>query len=109
MAYDRELAERVRDSLAHLEDMTEKKMFGGLAFLVGGSMAVAAANAGQLMVRLPKDQVPDALEAEGVTEVVMRGRPMRGWIYVDTSALASETALDAWIERGVEAARLAAA
>jgi TfoX/Sxy family transcriptional regulator of competence genes len=107
MAYDLELAERVRDCLAHLEDVTEKKMFGGLAFLVGGSMAVAAGSDGQLMVRLPKDETAAALEGEGVSEVVMRGRPMRGWVDVDAGVL-DEPALDAWVRRGADAARLAA-
>jgi TfoX/Sxy family transcriptional regulator of competence genes len=96
----------VRDCVAHLEDVTEKKMFGGLAFLVGGSMAVAAGSDGQLMVRVRRDETAAALEREGVSEVVMRGRPMRGWVDVDAGAL-EETALDAWVRRGVDAARLA--
>ncbi len=108
MAYDPELAERVRDCLAHLEDVTEKKMFGGLGFMVGGSMAVAAGSKGQLMVRVLKDETAAALELPGTSEVVMRGRPMRGWVDVDTSAL-DEAALDGWVARGVDAARRAAA
>ena len=106
MAYDPELAERVRDCLAHLEDVTERKMFGGLGFMVGGSMAVAAGSNGQLMVRVPREETAAALEQPGTSEVVMRGRPMRGWVDVDTAAL-DETALEGWVSRGVDAARRA--
>ena len=106
MAYDPELAERVRDCLAHVEDVTEKKMFGGLGFMVDGSMAVAAGSRGQLMVRVRTDETALALEQPGTSEVVMRGRPMRGWVDVATAAL-DDDELDAWVTRGVDAARLA--
>ena len=104
-----ELAERVRRCLAEVDGVTEKKMFGGLAFLVDGSMAVTARNGDHLMVRVPKDQTSDVLREPGVSEVVMRGRPMNGWVDVDPAVVDADAdaALATWVDRGVAAARAA--
>ena len=105
MAYDEELAERVRELLTR-EPVTEKRMFGGLAFLLGGHMAVAASGQGGLMVRVdPADNEP-LLAEPGAEELTMGGRgPMTGWLRVDGDVLADDAALRAWVDRGVTYAR----
>ncbi len=105
MAYDEELAQRIRDLLDGEADVTEKRMFGGLAFLTGGHMAVAASGQGGLMVRVDPEDT-DALVAQpGVRPFEMRGRPLDGWVRVDTDAVAGEAELAAWVERGAAYAR----
>jgi hypothetical protein len=105
MAYDEELAERIRAEIAGEPHLTEQKMFGGLAFLVGGNMAVAASGQGGLMVRCDPDDT-DALMAEpGAQEFEMRGKGMRGWLRVDAEAVESAGALATWVERGAAYAR----
>ena len=82
-------------------DLTEKKMFGGLAFLIGGNMAVAASGQGGVLVRVDPEE-SDALVATTPAEPMeMRGRSMAGWPRVDTAAVADDTALTEWVERGV--------
>lgn len=107
MAYDEELADRVR-ALLDDWDPIEKKMFGVLAFMVGGKMAIAAAGAGGVMVRVGSDRAEELCRAEGVEHMVMGDRPMNGWLLVDGARLESDAELKAWIERGVEAAARAA-
>ena len=99
MAYDEELAERIRTLLGDRAGLTEKKMFGGLAFLVGGNMAIAASGQGGILVRVdPEDS--DALVASTPAEPMeMRGRQMAGWLRVDTADVA-DAALSEWVERG---------
>jgi TfoX/Sxy family transcriptional regulator of competence genes len=100
MAYDEELAERIRALLAGQRGVTEKKMFGGLAFLVGGNMAVAASGQGGMLVRVDPDE-SDALVAAGNASLMeMGGRTMRGWLRVEPGA-----DLEAWVERGTAYAR----
>lgn len=101
MAYDEQLAGRVRDILADRPGVTQQQMFGGLAWLVRGNMAVAVRGKGGLLVRVaPADQ--DAMLAEAGTAVmVMRGRPMRGWITVAPEACATPSDLATWVERGL--------
>ena len=107
MAYDEELAGRVRALLGH-EAAEEKRMFGGLAFLVDGRMGVAVGGQGDRMVRVDPAEAEGLLAQAGVERVVMGDRgPMRGWVTVSSSALADDTALRAWVERGVAAARAA--
>ena len=102
MAYDEELAARIRALVAGEASLTEKKMFGGLAFLIGGNMAVAASGQGGLLVRVDPEQ-SDALVAETNAEpMVMRGREMAGWLRVDP---ADDDELRTWAERGVSYAR----
>lgn len=101
MPYDDDLAERIRGFLGDIE-ATETKMFGGLAFLVGGNMSVAASGQGGLLVRHdPADA--DALLAEpGAHEFEMGGRgPMKGWLRVDAAVLGDDETLAAWVNRGV--------
>jgi TfoX/Sxy family transcriptional regulator of competence genes len=101
MAYDEKLAERIRALLARKRNVTERKMFGGLAFLLRGNMAVAASGQGGLLVRVdPADS--DALVAKGATPMVMRGREMAGWLRVDSDAVRNAKALESWVARGVE-------
>ncbi len=101
MAYDADLAERIRAALDGEPGVSEKRMFGGLAFLVHDHLAVAASGRGGLMVRVEPDE-SDALVAErGVARMVMGGREMHGWLRVDDSAVEDEAALHAWVWRGV--------
>jgi TfoX/Sxy family transcriptional regulator of competence genes len=102
MAYDEELAERVREILDNRPYVTEKKMFGGLAWLAHGNMAAAAIGEGSAMVRVPKDEYEDLLKEPGAAPMIMKGSEMRGWIRLDPATCASEDALRPWIERGLE-------
>ena len=105
MAYDEELAERIRQAVDGEPGLTEKRMFGGLAFLVGGNMAVAASGQGGLMLRIdPADA--DTLTAQPhVERMVMRGRAMDGWLRVDAEAVETPDQLQRWVETGVVYAR----
>ncbi len=104
MAYDEDLANRIRELLADGEAVTEKKMFGGLAFLVNGRMAVAAASRGSLMVRVDPADSDDLVASDGVERMVMRGREMDGWLLVDAANVADGSCLAPWVERGVAVA-----
>ncbi len=105
MAYDEELAQRIREMLAAEGGVTEKKMFGGLAFLVGGNMAVAASGQGGLLVRVDPAE-SERLCASGTAEpMVMRGREMAGWLRVDGGAVRTRPQLARWVERGTAYAR----
>ncbi len=105
MAYDERLADRVRELLADDVDVSEKKMFGGLAFLVGGNMAVAASGQGGVMVRVDPAQ-SDSLVATTKAEVVeMRGRPMPGWLRVETTDVRTKGQLAKWVALGMTYAR----
>jgi TfoX/Sxy family transcriptional regulator of competence genes len=105
MAYDEELAERIRGVLAN-EPVTEKKMFGGLAFLVGGNMAVAASGQGGLMVRHDPAETELLLTEPGAEEFEMSGRgPMRGWLRVQAAVVEDDDDLQRWVDRGVGYAR----
>ncbi|MET8907492.1 TfoX/Sxy family protein [Micromonospora sp. NPDC004551] len=101
MAYDEHLADRVRELVERAPGFAEKRMFGGLAMMVKGNMAVVVRGAGGLMVRVDPAE-SERLEAEpGAQATVMRGRPMRGWITVDPSACAGDGDLARWVDRGV--------
>jgi TfoX/Sxy family transcriptional regulator of competence genes len=103
MAYDEGLAERIREEVAG-EPVTEMRMFGGLAFLVGGNMAVAASGQGGLMLRCdPTDQ--DAFLDDGAEPMVMRGKEMAGWLRIDSAAVEDDDVLRKWVERGTAYAR----
>ena len=105
MAYDEKLATRIRELVAGEKGVAEKKMFGGLAFLVGGHMAVAASGRGGLMVRVDPAE-SDALVTKTKARVVeMRGREMPGWLRVDTDDLKTKQQLETWVARGVGYAR----
>ncbi len=104
MAYDEGLAERIRHFLADEPGVTEKKMFGGVAFLVDGQMAVAANNQGDLMFRADPATADEVL-SEHVRPQTMGERVMRGWLHVDAKALETDGQLGEVVARGVTYAR----
>ena len=105
MAYDEALAARIRDRIGATPGLSEKKMFGGLAFLIGGNMAVAASGQGGILVRVDPGE-SDALVASTPAEPMeMRGKQMAGWLRVSTDDVSSDPALAEWVERGVGYAR----
>ncbi|MBW8801939.1 MAG: TfoX/Sxy family protein [Streptomyces sp.] len=99
MAYDEGLAERIRQYLAADPGVTEKRMFGGIAFLHEGNMAVGVTG-DELMVRVGPDAADAALARPGARVFDMTGRPMRGWVVVAGSAVTEDEALGAWIDEG---------
>jgi len=101
MAYDEVLADRLRVALQHQDGVEEKRMFGGLAFLVGGHMAVAVSGQGGLMVRCDPDHTAELLEQPGAATLEMRGRAMTGWLRVDVDAISDEAHLQRWVDVGV--------
>jgi len=105
MAYDEDLADRIRDVLADEPDLAEKKMFGGLAFLVAGNMAVAASGQGGLMVRVDPDKGDDLVAKSKARPMEMRGRTMSGWLRVDTDDVRQRRQLVTWVKRGVSYAK----
>jgi len=105
MAYDETIAARIREALAPEFDVVEKKMFGGLAFLVAGHMAIAASGQGGLLVRCDPDDSEALVAEDGVDRMVMRERPMDGWLRVDPDASATDDALRRWVDTGVGYAR----
>jgi hypothetical protein len=104
MAYDEDLANRIRELVAgdHAE---EKPMFGGLAFLINGNMAVAASGHGGLMVRVPPEETATLVAHEHVEPMVMAGRETRGWVRVATDGVTTKRQLQSWVTRGVAYAR----
>lgn len=105
MAYDEQLADRIRALHDGEDDLTEQRMFGGLAFLVNGHMAVAASGQGGLLVRVDPAESAALVESTGASVMEMRGRAMPGWLRVRAEDVASESELAAWTERGVAHAR----
>ena len=105
MAYDEELADRIRELVAGENRLTEKKMFGGLAFLVGGNMAVAASGQGGILVRVDPGATDKLVSTTKAERMVMRGRAMDGWLRVDAAAVKQRRSLATWVERGVSYAR----
>ena len=101
MAVDEALAERVREALGGVEGLAEKRMFGGLAFLLNGNMAVGV-HGDDLIVRLAPEQTEEALAEPGVRIFDMTGRPMKGWVLVGPGATANEDGLGAWVTRGLD-------
>jgi len=105
MAYDEDLANRIRELMAGEPGVTEKKMFGGLAFLIGGNMSVAASGQGGLLVRVDPEQTDALLEKPHVGLMEMRGRSMSGWLRVDDDGLRTKRQLEPWVKRGAAYAR----
>jgi TfoX/Sxy family transcriptional regulator of competence genes len=105
MAYDEDLANRIREMMAGEGDVTEMRMFGGLAFLVGGNMSVAASGKGGLMVRVDPDDTDALLAKPHTRPFEMRGRDMQGWLRVDPEGLRTKRQLAPWVSRGVAYAR----
>src|SRR5438874_600135 len=105
MAYDEDLANRIRELIADVPGVTEQKMFGGLAFLIGGNMSVAASGQGGLLLHVDPEET-DALASKlHAGPMVMRGREMKGWLRVDAEGVRTSRQLEPWVRRGVEYAR----
>jgi TfoX/Sxy family transcriptional regulator of competence genes len=105
MAYDEDLANRIRELVADEQGLSEKKMFGGLAFLVGGNMAVAASGQGGLMVRCDPEDTEQLVAKPHARRFEMRGREMDGWLRVDDEGLRTKRQLEPWVKRGIAYAR----
>ena len=105
MAYDEDLANRIRELLATEMGVSETKMFGGLAFLINGNMAVAASGRGGLMVRVDPEDGEKLLEKEHAEPFEMRGKAMKGWLRVDDEGVQTKRQLEPWVKRGVKYAR----
>ena len=105
MAYALDLAERIRELLLDEPDVTETKMFGGLAFLIGGHMAIAASREGGVLVRVEPATSDSLVARTGARLAVMQGRPMDGWLRVDSDNLRTKRQLATWVGRGAGYAR----
>jgi len=105
MAYDEALAERIRELIASERGVTEQKMFGGLGFMIGGNMAIAASGQGGLLVRVDPDE-SEAICAKSKAEpAVMQGRPMAGWLRVDVADVKTKPQLAKWVKLGTTYAK----
>jgi hypothetical protein len=105
VAYDEDLANRIRELIAGERGVDEKRMFGGLAFLINGNMAVAASRQGGLMVRVPPDDTEKLLEGKHVSPMVMAGRETRGWLRVEAEGVKTKRQLQSWVSRGTDYAK----
>ena len=105
VAYDEELAYRIRELVAAEDGVTEQKMFGGLAFLIGGNMAVAASGQGGILVHVDPDESEKLVAKTDGYLMEMRGREMRGWIRVDPERVRTKRQLSTWVGRGTSYAR----
>ena len=105
MAYDEELANRIREAVHGAPGLSEKRMFGGLAFLVNGNMAVSASSQGGLLLRVDPAQAESLVDEQYVRRFEMRGREMDGWLRVDLEALETEEELRRWVDHGLAYAR----
>jgi TfoX/Sxy family transcriptional regulator of competence genes len=101
MAYDEELANRIRTEVSDVDAVTEMRMFGGLAFLVGGNMAVAASSQGGLLLRVAPDDTEELASRPHAGRFVMRGKEMDGWLRVDPSGVETDRDLARWVRIGV--------
>jgi TfoX/Sxy family transcriptional regulator of competence genes len=105
MAYDEDLAHRIRELLVDESAVTEKKMFGGLAFLIRGNMAVAASGQGGLLVRIDPTESDTLVATSSARPMEMRGREMQGWLRVGSDAVRTKRQLAKWVGRGTDYAR----
>jgi TfoX/Sxy family transcriptional regulator of competence genes len=105
MAYDEELADRIRELLGGEAGLTEKKMFGGLAFLIGGNMAVAASGQGGVLVRVDPSVSDKLVASTNARLMEMRGRRMQGWLRVDPDDVRTKRQLARWVKLGTSFAR----
>ena len=101
MPYDEEPADRVREVVAAEAGLSERRMFGGLAFLIDGHMAVATSGTDGLLLRVDPRRTDELVTVPGVSRFRMRGREMDGWLHVDTAVVATDEALREWVARGV--------
>jgi TfoX/Sxy family transcriptional regulator of competence genes len=105
VAYDEQLADRIRELIGGERGLSEKKMFGGLAFLVGGNMAVAASGQGGLMVRVDPAKGDELIATTTARAMEMRGRSMSGWLRLESDDVRQKRQLEKWVTRGVAYAR----
>jgi len=105
VAYDEDLAQRTRALVGRQRGLTEKKMFGGLAFLVRGNMAIAASGEGGILVRVGPERSDKLVATTKASVAVMRGRPMPGWLRVGSEDVGTKRQLAKWVDIGVEYAR----
>jgi TfoX/Sxy family transcriptional regulator of competence genes len=105
VAYDKELADRIRELLAGESDLTEKKMFGGLAFLIRGNMAIAASGQGGVLVRVDPVQSGKFVATTNARFMEMRGREMQGWLRIDPEDVRTKRELTKWVTIGAKYAR----
>jgi hypothetical protein len=105
MAYDEDLANRIREFVSLEPGLTENQMFGGLAFLIGGNMAVSASGQGGLLLRVDPAETDALLGRPHAQPFEMRGRVMQGWLRVDAEGLRTKRDLERWVARGVAYAR----
>lgn len=105
MAYDEVLAARIREHIGPDPELTEKKMFGGLAFLIRGHMAISASGQGGVLVHVPPARSDDLVATTRATIAVMRGREMPGWLRVSAEHLTTDDELSPWVEIGIDHAR----
>lgn len=105
VAYDEQLAERLRELLRDEDGLAEKRMFGGLAFLINGNMSVSASGQGGLLLRVDPAETDALLARPGAAPFVMRGRAMEGWLRIGPEGLRTKRDLQRWVQRGVSYAR----
>jgi TfoX/Sxy family transcriptional regulator of competence genes len=105
MAYDDDLADRIRALVATERGLSEKKMFGGVAFLVGGNMAIAASGQGGVLVRVDPERSDTLVATSKASVAVMQGRPMAGWLRVAADDLRTKRQLAKWVDLGTAFAR----
>jgi hypothetical protein len=105
MPYDTELADRIRELISAERGLTEQKMFGGLAFLIGGNMAIAASGEGGVLVHVDPEASDSIIAKSKAQPMVMRGRAMRGWLRVDAADVKTKSQLKKWVDIGAGHAR----
>lgn len=105
MTYDVELADRLRELLSDQPTLVERRMFGGLAFMVSGHMAVATSGTGGLLLRVDPARTESLVVEPRASRFVMRGREMQGWLRIDIDARASDDELNGWVKHGVDYVR----
>jgi TfoX/Sxy family transcriptional regulator of competence genes len=105
VVYDEDLAHRIRDVVQDEPGLTERRMFGGLAFLINGNMAVSASGRGGILLRVDPADTPTLVRRPEASRFRMRGREMDGWLHIDATGLATQRQLRSWVSRGVSYAR----
>jgi TfoX/Sxy family transcriptional regulator of competence genes len=105
MAYDEDLANRIRELVSSERGVSEQRMFGGLAFLINGNMSVSASGQGGLLLRIDPTETDALARRPHASPVEMRGRVMQGWLRVDAEGVRTKRQLERWVARGVAYAR----
>jgi TfoX/Sxy family transcriptional regulator of competence genes len=105
MAYDEDLANRIRELVSMEPGLTERRMFGGLAFLIDGNMSVSVSGQGGLLLRVDPAETDALLRSEHAWPFEMRGRAMQGWLRIDAAGVRNKRELERWVAHGVSYAR----